>query len=179
MKNKFPTTSLFVSVAIFLISMCGFLYLYKEINQNNQAWQMKDTEWRTETLRRENIKKLDDSVKMIEGERMALSTHFAESTDVVPFLDSLEGLAKKTTTKAEITSVDIQEGQSGLYVGMKASGTFNNIYKLLTLIENSHYEIEFLAVDLHKETTATEEGKTPPIPTWNAAFKMKLISFLP
>lgn len=167
MQGNFPKTPLFLSVIFFVISCSVFLYFLKEINKNNQESQLKETEWQTEALRRDEIKALDHSIKIIEAERTQLETHFAKSSDIVPFLDTIERLAPQAGAKAEVTSVNVSEDHTGLYVGMEAFGTFNGLYKFLTLLENSPYELEFISMDLSKR-----------VGSWDAVFKIKLLSFI-
>ncbi len=129
---------------------------------------MREKEWQTEANRRNEIKTLNDSVKMIEEEKIRLETHFAKSSDIVPFLDTIEGLAPKVSVETEVSAVDVAEDHSGLLIGMKASGTFSGLYKFLTLLENSPYELKFIGMDINKETASK----------WNAVFQIKLLSFI-
>lgn len=178
-QNNFFRIPLLFSVIFFCLSFLAVFFLNREINNNNHAAQSREQEWQTEMQRREEIKALDRSVKIIEGERGQLETHFAKSSDVVPFLDMIEGLASKVEAKAEVTSVDILEDSTGLMVGMKATGTFSGLYRFLTLLENSPYALEFVGMDLHKETASGgAESKNVTISKWNVIFKLKLLSFI-
>ncbi len=183
MKNNFPKIPLVLSLVFFSVSLLIFIYFFNQIKNNNQELLAKELEWRTEANKRAGIKTLDHSVKVIEADRKELDTHFAESSDIVPFLNTVDGLSVRSNTSAEITSVDPLEDHSGLNVGVTASGTFENLYKFLTLLENSAYEIEFTGVDMHKEiksestNTVPLKSTAPLIPKWNVAIKMKLLSF--
>jgi hypothetical protein len=177
MKSNIPKKSLFLFTIIFGIVLSLFLYLYREINNKNQESELRETEWQTEAARRDDIKALDNSIKIIEAERAQLETHFARSSDIVPLLDTIENLAAQANTKAEVLSVDVVGDQSGLSVGVKASGNFADLYKFLTLLENSPYELEIASLDLQKVPEANVTAiKTLP---WDAIFKIKLLSFVP
>lgn len=179
MKSNFPKISLFLSTIFFIFSCLIFLFFYGAINNSDKKMQLKEGEWQSEAVRRDDIKSLDRSVKTIEGERTQLETHFAKSSDVVPFLDTIEGLAIKAGTKAEVTSVDILTDHTGLLVGMKAAGTFNGLYQFLTLLENSPYELGFVSMDLLKETGLANVGsKNVSVSKWDVIFKIKLLSFV-
>ncbi|MEI8175115.1 MAG: hypothetical protein WCG28_04155, partial [bacterium] len=105
-----------------------------------------------------------------------LGTHFAQSSNIVPFLDIIEGLATKVGTKAEVTSVDPLGDNAGLSVGMKASGSFSSVYKFITLLENSPYELEFVSMNIQKGIEADAKGNVSEV--WNAIFRLKLLSFM-
>ncbi len=178
-QSNFPKISLFFS-AIFLIFSCLiFFFFYRAINNNEKESQAKELEWRNESFRRDEIKTLDRSIKIIEGEMKQLETHFAQSSDIVPFLDTIEGLALKVGAKAEVASVNILTDQTGLMVGLKGSGNFENLYKFLTLLENSPYELEFIDMDLRRETELNAGNKNVTVSKWNVIFTIKLLSFTP
>jgi len=179
MQNKFPKIPLFLSAMFFLFSFFTLFYFFQEINNNNEESQLKEIEWQTEMLRRDEIKMLDRSIKIIEIERKELETHFAKSSDVVPFLDTIERLAPQVGAKAEVVSVDIGEDKVSLIVGMKASGTFEGIYKFLTLLENSPYELEFVSIDIQKRDVLNTSDQNQIGSRWNATFKIRLLSFIP
>src|SRR3989338_2284192 len=123
MKNNFQKISL-ILLAVFFVFFCfAFVFLYKKINSNNQKAEQDATTWQTETLRRDNIRSLDRLLQKIADSRILLETHFAKSSDVVPFLDTIEKLALGVGTKAEVNSVDILTDNTGLIVGLKASGS--------------------------------------------------------
>ena len=117
-------------------------------------------------------------MKAIENERALLQTHVAKSSDAVPFLDSLERLALSVSVKSEITSVDVGKNNSNLIVLIKSSGSFENLYKFLMLLENSAYELEFLSVDIQK-VGGVDSAIGTGVPEWESRLRIKLVSFLP
>jgi len=176
MQKVFQKIPLLLSIIFFCISVFAWLFLFREIKNKNQELELMERRWQAEAQRRDEIKALDHSVKTIEEERAQLETHFARSSDIVPFLDTIEGLASKGGAQAEVSSVDILEDSTGLMVGMKASGTFSALYKFLTLLENAPYELQFLSMDMHRETGL--DTKEIAIPKWNVVFRIKLLSFI-
>ena len=176
--RNFPKKPLILSILFFCVFLSAFLYLYRQINNKNDELQLKETEFQTEALRRDEIKALDNSVKIIEMERVQLDTHFARSSDVVPFLDTIEKLAISAHNEAEVVSVNILEDNSGLLVGMKASGAFPGLYKFLTLLENSSYELEFVSMDLQNELGPDILDSNSKNPKWNMNFNIKLLTFI-
>ncbi|MCX6752041.1 MAG: hypothetical protein NTZ87_00870 [Candidatus Nomurabacteria bacterium] len=169
--SNFPKIPFLLSIIFLIFSCFLFSFFYRAIDNNNKESQIGEEKWQNEASRRDEIRTFDSSVKIIEEERAELETHFAKSSDVVPFLDTIEGLASKVSAKAEITSVDILADNTGLLVGMKASGTFSSLYKFLTLLENSPYELEFDGMSMLKETASG-------VSKWNVTFQVKLLSFI-
>jgi hypothetical protein len=171
-KSTFPKIPFLFSILFFALSVTAFIFFYRTIEDKQGEFQTQEKKWVAETERRNEIKALDRSVKMVEGERARLATHFAKSSDAVPFLDTIEALAPRVGAKAEVTSVEIAENRAGLLVGMKASGSFESLHKFITLLENSPYELEFMGVDINKETSESARG------SWEAVFRIRLVSFI-
>lgn len=179
MQNNFPKIPLLLSMIFLVLFSFLFFFFYRTLYSNKAEAERKEILWQTEALRRDEIKQLEQSVKRLENERVALGTHFARSSDVVPFLDTIEALAGKAEARAEITSVDISKDGAGLLVGVKASGTFSGLYKFIALLENSPYKLKFMGMEIRKETGTGAEGKNIGSGRWDAIFRLKLLSFIP
>ncbi|KKR62126.1 hypothetical protein A2643_02060 [Candidatus Nomurabacteria bacterium RIFCSPHIGHO2_01_FULL_39_220] len=179
MQKSFQKIPLLLSLIFFLASIFSFLYLYQEIKNNSWEIDKKENEWRIEAIRREELKTLNNSIEAIKEERQQLETHFARSSDVVLFLNTVEGLAKGAGIEKEVRSVDISKDKKALMVAMEAKGSFPDLYKFLTLLENSPYELELIEVKFSRETEPASSDKTLSASAWNATFKIKLLSFIP
>ena len=181
MKNNFQKTALFLSLAIFLLLCFVFIILYRQININNQNAEASTTKWQTEAQRRNDIISLNSSLKQVSNDRALLDTHFAQSSDIVPFLNTISGLAPSVGATSEIDSVTTGGANSNtLVVEIKASGTFEQVYKFLTLLENSPYELDFTSVDINKSTDPSSVStKKTNNSDWQGDFKVQLLSFTP
>ena len=135
-------------------------------------------EWQNETNRRNEIKSLERSIKAIDQEKILLESHFAQSSNIVPFLDTIEQLASRVKAKSEVVSVDILKDVNQFLVVIKTSGSFESIYKFVKLLENSPYELEIASLDIQKSSAQTVSDKKVAIPQWEAVFKIKLLSFI-
>ena len=169
MQIKYHKKSLVFSVIFFAFCCFVFFVVYQKINSINKTSEQVLSEWKTEAIRRDEIKSLNKSIKVIEQERASLETHFAQSSDVVPFLNIIEELGLKVGAKAEVASVDIAKDGTGLMVEMKASGSFESVYKLLMLLENSPYELELTSFNVRESVEKKQ---------WDAVFKIRLLSFI-
>jgi len=166
MKKNLQKILPIISLMFFIVCCFVFLFLNKEVNINNKAFEDNEIKWQQETERREGIRLLNNSIRKIENEKDLLETHFAQSSNIVPFLDTMESLGTKVGAKTEITSVDIPKESNSLNIEMKISGSFEKIYKFLLLLENSPYKLEITSIDISKQNT------------WEANLKIKLLSFI-
>jgi len=171
MKKNFQKIPLLITSALLIFLGAVFIFLHGKTYDNENKAEEGAQAWQTEVARRNDIRMLDRTLQRLLPKRALLDTHFAQSADIVPFLDTIEKLAPQAGAHAEVTSVDAAPDKASLIVGLKASGTFPAIYKFLELLENSPYELDFLSMDIRKSTQ--ESGDT-----WEAVFKLQLLTFI-
>lgn len=175
----FQKKSLIFSIIIFIISCLIFFFLYKIILNNEDMSKTKRDEWQTQLTQREQSKILMGSIKSIENEMTLLNDHFVKSSDIVPFLNTIEKIADDTGVKAEVLSVDIEKEEPSLSAQIKAYGTFEELYKLINLFENSKYNLKFISMNIKSLSTPGEENSKEELkPEWVGDFRIKLLSFV-
>lgn len=180
MKKNLQKIPLILSTTLFIFGCFVFVFLLKQTNDNNQKAKDGASAWQEEVSRREEITSLNYSLDQNTNDITLLENHFANGSDVVPFLDTIENLAPLSGTKVKISSVDAGAIKSGLVIGLKVSGSFENVYKFLTLLENSPYELNFLSVDIHTLPAASDTSlKNIKSSNWEGLFKIQLLSFIP
>ena len=155
------------------------VFLNREIDRKYDLAENKLNQWQEDYFHQQELIYLNSSALSIAEDKQNLETHFSNSTNVVPFLDYLENLAKKAGIKAELSLVDIPQKEEGLIVEMETAGDFNTLYKFFKLLENSPYQLEFISFTLNnvavdEETLEKKEFKF----RWEASLKIKLLSFI-
>ena len=130
MKNKSKKPLIFISIVVFLLITGVFYFSYTEIEKKNNKAEKTINQWQAEDLRRKEIETIIKSVQAIKDDNEVIKTHFAQSSDLVPFLDTIDGFAPKVGAENEITSVDITQDTKELIVGMKVIGSFEAVYRL-------------------------------------------------
>lgn len=179
MKNSLYKISLFSSIALLVFSSAIFFFLFRETNLNKEIIKENEKIWQQEVNRRDEIRSQNSSFKKIEKEKELLETHFAKSSNVVPFLDSIESLGKKVDVSAEVVLVDVPKEGDNLLINMEVLGSFEKIYKYLLLLENSSYELEIISFDVEKnDSSGGGAVKKEGTSVWKAQIKMKLLSFI-
>ncbi len=163
------TKQFILATSFFVVSLIGFFLLYSEIQKTEKISSEKLAAWSLEAARREEIKSLDNLMKNIEGEKVLIDGHFAQSSNPVPFLDTLENLASSVGAKNTVSAISVTKDSGSLVVEMNASGNFESFYKFMTLLETSPYGLEFMSVNMNKGDTSGE---------WTAILKVKLITFV-
>ena len=176
MKYSLQKIPLLISIILFVFLCFGFWFLYRTIDDNNKKANEGTITLQADARRRDEITSLDRSLQEIKSDRALLDSHFAQSSDAVPFLDTIEQLGSKAGGVAEIDSVTPDVNNTGLIVELKASGNFESVYKFLTLLENSPYELDFLSMNM--DTVAGAPDENAKSSAWEAVFKIRLLSFI-
>lgn len=171
--KKFKKTPLLLAGLFLIFSVAALLWTYKEIKATEADSHKAQAEWQAETVRRDEIRSLERSIRDVEGERRELESHFAESANIVPFLDTMEKLAQLAGAESEVTAVDIPKDKDELVVSLQTKGDFAAAYKFVKLLENSPYELEIGAMDLQRSTVGEEGGSF-----WEGHFTIHLLSFV-
>ena len=174
--KKFKKKPLFVAFGVLALAVFSFWWVLNSIKSTEAESENAQAEWQAENTRREAIRSLERSIKDIEDERVALESHFAQSENVVPFLDTLESLAQQAGGEAKVTAVDIPKDKEELVVSLRVEGSFQSNYKFIKLLENSPYELEIESFDL--STGVSSEGAAIESSLWEGRFTLRLISFV-
>jgi hypothetical protein len=174
MKNSLQKIPFVFSIIFLLVACFAFVFLFNQIGKQNNIAEEKMQEWEAENARREEIKSLDESLKSVEAGRKELESHFAQSSDIVPFLDTMEELARSVSASPEIISVDDKKEANTLLLNMRAKGSFESLYKFITLLENAPYKLEFTSMHLAKPLPEPGGGSS----AWEATFTLKLLTYI-
>ena len=168
-----------IPVVFLLVASVAFFFIYHDMWAKNSSAESTLAQWQSDYSSREEIRSLNESMKAIAPQKAQLETHFVQSADVVPFLNTIESLGTEANVQASIVSVAISQDQTpSLLVDVSSSGSFVSTYDFLMLLENSPYEIEIDSVDMLKASTLDASGKTLKAPEWKGDFKIKLLSFI-
>ena len=187
MQNNFPKVPFYSSLLALCILTTVFIFLYGQIKSNTVKSEQTMTEVEAHISKREEIRSLDSSLRAIQDDKTKLEQHFVASSDVVPFLDSVEAAAPKVDAHAQVISVDVAQDNSGLLVSLDVTGSFSGVYRFITILENFPYELEFESINMKQEAGApvaadpSGKTKTPVVssPKWEATVGLKLLSFTP
>lgn len=168
MKSILQKKILIISVLFFFFSAFMFFYLYKATLQNKSEAEAMKKIWQEEETKRENSKTVLNLLNSLAKERSMLDSHFILSSDAVPFLNSIENSAKSAGAKAELISIDIPKSDQLLAVKARTIGSFDSLYKFISLLENSKYNMKFDYLDIRKSEKDS----------WTLELGIKLLSFI-
>ncbi len=166
-------TKYLLSISVFLILSIGvWVILYRQIEKNKKTTRELQTQLEEDIATKQKSQSLQRLMNELGQERNAFASHFVKNTDIVPFLNTIESLANQVGAEAVINTVDTPEDPPSLLIGIKASGSFEAIYKFMALLESAPYELQILGFDLKKGGASEEEADS-----WSATLEVKVVSF--
>lgn len=114
----------------------------------------------------DRITAIKNSLTELGKDEQSAEQYFVSTSEVVPYLGSLEDLGKSIGTKVEVVSVsaDTAKPKGHLNLSLKITGPFTAVIKTLGAIEYQPYDtvIKSLALD-------TSLGNASSTPVWTAA----------
>ncbi len=171
MRHQFVHSKILVAVVCAIASVVGVVFftyhifqkeaeLYKIGEEISRAQQNEDAGFAMKKLL------LDTADK-----RAKIDSYFVGADTVVSFIESVEALSVVTKTKVSVNNVAVDKGSDeslfeSLTLTATARGTFQDLYWLLTLIEQMPYQLAITRAAFEQEPTL-EETK---MGTWRLSF---------
>jgi len=116
-----------------------------------------------------NINEINKSLVVNKEAKGKIESVFLDENSLINFIKELEYFAQKTGMELDMKGVRIlKETNSGAVFNFIVEGSFSGIYRYLTLLENSRYQLRFEGINIQK--SLNDEN-------WVAALELKVLSF--
>lgn len=172
-----------LSIVVLLITVGGYYFFFSIIENKNKnisfLSQEIDTYAQNESVRTQSNKVAEEQKDKIEK----IDLYLLHKNEVVPFIETVEGAGKKTGAVVKIGTVNVGS-DSVLAIRLEARGSWNNINRFLSYLENLPYKISLSKVDLNRASSVSqfyansEVGVNKIIagaPVWNATVEMSVL----
>jgi hypothetical protein len=183
-----------LAVITFVVTSFGFVYIRQRIyDQTINAQELSK-----ETKRLEDEKSHEAEVKsvyaQIAEQRTVINSYIVPKDKIVHFIESVEAIGATTTSDIQLSNIatkDIVKGKkiednfTNMTAHVTAVGTWPNIMRSLTLVENLPYSISLSNLHLDINTavdpdavdlTATTSSKTAKKQSlWRLDFDIKVL----
>lgn len=180
MKTKiFQISFVIVSITTALLLGAYIFFSYKINSVFKEAESAAHERLSLESKGRQ-LSKTEDLVLNTENKRLELEKHFVTSDGLVSFIEYVESLDDISGGTLVIDDVGVSDenGKPVLGVSLSMSGTYQEIYKLLSLIETMPYEINVPILDLSVSDIVSGAGVKATNPEWNAEIDFVVVSYL-
>jgi hypothetical protein len=169
--NIRPYSHALGAIVLFLItlSVYGAWYAYVEKTSAVAAGLVNEIATKKESGAR--IQDAKNQLERATSDGAAVEAYFVDTDDVVPFLESLQGIGERLGSEVTVESVSAQPAKphTVLQLALRITGTFDSVERTLGAIEYQPYETVLTNVTFD---TPQAGGEVAPI--WTAAVTLKI-----
>lgn len=174
-------TNLILTILIFIIlisTLCIFLFFNTIQNKNEYTSEILAT-LSKKISDKNNVKILTKKFSELALTDEKIKGYFIKPGEINLFVDYLENIGLNNGAELVVESVEMGvKDKNIILVGVSVRGSFNNIIKILHLLENSPFYVDITQAFVNKEIKA-DETKTGVIPSvWQADISFSVLSLL-
>ncbi len=173
MKISNEKTKFIVSVvAVVLINLAlifGVYFSFKKFSSQKTIFDSIKKDLAFYENKIENIRKTNKERLKTEENRKKIKKIFLNEENIIDLIKRVEWLASQADVDIKINRINItnQLGQSPVF-DLLVTGSFGNIYKMISMLENDIYQFSFNKVYLQGDRG---------INGWEASLELKFLSF--
>lgn len=179
------TKQLLITVIILNTALIGaYGFLFYLIKQKSDETSVLYQDIQGQQANQEQLTTLRHELNDTEAERAMLASYSVKSSDLNAFIKSLESLGEESGTDMRLNAF-IETNANSLLVDLSATGTYDDMYYLVKLIEHLPYHIEFRKAyfnSLGMTTVSSPDKKSTgqkekTRSTWDANINIELFGY--
>lgn len=168
-KNKL-FKALIAVLLIDALSIAGWWYFYQKLSgMSGRVAVLREEAAATET-KQKNIKRLTQTLEDISDKKSKIDSVFVDEKAVIRLIEDLEKSAGLSGVSLKISSVSLpaNSGGDGPKFNLNLGGSFGQLFKFLSLLENMNYQLKV-------ETANFQAGHTG---AWSSQINLRLLSYV-
>jgi len=155
-----------IAFVVLAVLVGGYVYFLSETRHLQDRIQELTVEIAQKTGEYEEEGSMRDLLKETEVQEATLATHFVDPSDIVSFLEHLEGVGSGLGVFVTIVSVTDPDATGAVTVSLSLEGSFDAVMRTVGLIE---HDVRATAV----RTLALDVGENG---SWNAALSVTALT---
>ena len=181
MNNKKSFTILILSIIALILALCIFVFIFKVIENKNTHTTSVLTVIEEKIKEKENMASLEKEFDKIQDINTTINKYLLDPNQIDIFVPFLEKFGTDANTEVSVKSVGvIPKEKNKILVKISIVGTFTNVMKTISLLENSSYQIDILDTYLNKtlqESVSSNKTKTvSKDPVWQGSVSFSIIT---
>ncbi|HEY5588926.1 MAG TPA: hypothetical protein VIK86_08230 [Candidatus Paceibacterota bacterium] len=188
MKKTKTIFILIFSAITAILSVCLFVFIIKVIENKNTHISAVLSTYQSKLKEKENavfFKKKTDEIKLLQD---SINGYFIDPNKIDTFVNSLEEINLITGADVSVKSIEISQSVKNIIsVKLLISGTFEQVVKTISYLENIPYQINITKVYLNKDIKDSTQikqsidktstlNKVLNMPTWQADVSFNILS---
>jgi hypothetical protein len=159
----------------------GYIYVFSWIKHENEYTSGLASQLSTESQKQDEERRLAQAIKETDADRTKLNSYFVSGDGSVQFLGIIEGYGTVSGAQVKFTSVEYTATKNELIMNLHITGTFQNVYQTILMLENAPYEFDFHRIIFSRDNSQSGDitKKTVVVSVWNADINFGLKSVTP
>ncbi len=178
MKNRNTKLILGVSIIIALTMLGVIVFAIKIIENTNKNISTLKSNLEDKIREKDNATSFAEKVTEIELVLSSINNHFVDSNKIDTFVSYLEEIGPMIGTEIVVKNVEVPtKSKNTISFTVSIDGSFDNVAKTISMLENIPYQITPNRVFLSKNIEQkSEENLMTGDPTWQADVSFNLLS---
>lgn len=178
-KNTLILVIFLTLVAIVVIGL--FVFFLDIINNNNKNIVTTLAVFQNKVNEKENAIIFEKKVNEIKSLQESINNNLVDPNKIDTFVGFLENINLITGASVSVKSIEVsQTVKNTISFNLLIGGTFDQVVKTITYLENIPFQVNLTRLYLNKDITTSEiittKIKTPEISTWQADVSFSILS---
>ncbi len=182
--NKTKTIFILIlSTTTLILSIGIFVFFFKIIKNKNIHTSVVISTIEEKIINNDNKEAILNKYNEIEDEHEIINGHFVDATNIDVFVEYLEKLGSEKNINTTVNSVELSKKEKNMIlVKISLEGDVKNIMQVVSLIENSPYQIRIDSFYLNKQIETKIEAVNEQtkninnVPLWQADVSFNVLS---
>ncbi len=152
MKKNHTNLILIISIIILLLCTGSFIYLLSIIKNKNLHTSVVLSTLEEKISEKENINDLEKKILELGDVKKRINDYLIDPSNIDLFVEYLENTGLINKVELNVKSVEVPKNEKNtISISTNMKGSFNDIAKVIALLENSSYNINIKSVYLNQE----------------------------
>lgn len=157
MKKSATPIILCFAILILVVSFVGTMFFVQKISEKNTHTALVFATLESKIKEKENHTLLEKKVNEAKDVHSRMSEYFVDADTIDTFITTVESLGSITKTSVSVTNVaSVANTLNMLSVNMSGRGNFEDVMRLVSLLEAMPYSIHVKNVFLNKDIQKQE-----------------------
>lgn len=185
MKKNYATPILIFSSLVTILTICLFIFFLKVIENKDQHASAVLTTLQEKMKEKENAIIFAEKVSEIKLLRDSINSHFVDPNKIDMFVNYLEEMGLEFGSEVLVKNIEIPpKTKNTIIFNLSINGTFKEVMRTITFLENIPYKINITQVYLNKDMEQQVPGtqgvagnnKIIETPMWQADISFNILS---
>lgn len=183
MKKNHTTSTLIFSTLVAVLAICLLVFFLKVIENKNKHASVVLATLQEKMKEKEKAIVFAGKVAEIKLLQDSINSYFVDPNKIDTFVNYLEEIGVDLGSEVSVKNIVISPKAKNIIIfNLSINGTFKEVMRTITFLENIPYRINITQVYLNKDTGqqgtqgVTENGKTSNTPTWQADVSFNILS---